>query len=203
MVPDTISRARRSWREIRAVLILLVILLGLLDGLPIPAPHERKAARKRMGDGWIDTVETIDHVRDTVLKPFRPVYDLAGLRQRWKLFSGASRNRFRMWIEARRDLTRDEWVLLYRPLDSEHDFLADQIEYRRVRGAWNPSTAYGPRGGYASFVTWIAGRVFAADRTFVEVRVRQEKVRIGPHGGITSTGELVHPQWRRRPPEAK
>jgi hypothetical protein len=199
MVPDTITRAGRYWREIRAGLILLVILVGLLDGLPIPAPHERPAMKKRLSPGMVEAVETLDRTRNKLLKPFRPIGELAGLRQRWKLFSGASRNRFRMWIEARRDLGRDEWEILYRPLDDEHMFLHDQLEYRRVRGAWNPSTSYGPRSGYHSFCTWVANRVFDADPAYQEVRVRMEKARIGPHGGITFTGELVHPQWRRRP----
>lgn len=199
MVPDTISRAARYWREIRAGLILLVIVVGLLDGLPIPAAHERPAMKRRVSPAYVAVIDKIDRTRKTVLEPFRPIAELAGLRQRWKLFSGASRNRFRMTIDARRDLGKDEWELLYRPLDDAHAYRAEQLEYRRVRGAWNPSTSYGPRSGYGPFTTWIARQVFADDPGYVEVRVRMEKVRIGPRGGITPSGELVHPQWRRRP----
>ena len=197
MVPDSISRAAAYWREIRAALIALAILVGLADGCPIPSPRERPKVKQNLGPGALAAVEWFDDLRYRSLAPFRPVGELFQLRQRWKLFSGASRNRFRMNIEARRDLARDEWVLLYRPLDDDHDFLTDELEYRRVRGTWNPSTTYGPRGGYGPFATWIADQVFAHDPSFREVRVRMEKVRIGPHGGITSTGEMVHPQWRR------
>jgi hypothetical protein len=178
---------------------LLAILIGILEGLPMPNGRERTKMKERFGPGWVAVVVEIDETRGAIIEPFSPIFELAGLRQRWKLFSGASKNRFRMWIEARRDLRVDEWELLYRPLDDDHAWYADQLEYRRVRGAWNPSTSYGPRGGYGPFVTWIAGEAFARDPGYVEVRVRMEKVRIGPHGGITASGELVHPMWRRRP----
>lgn len=197
MVSDSISRAAAYWREIRAALIALVIAVGLADGCPLPTPRDRPVMKQRLGPGAVAAVDAIDRVRYKALTPFRPIGELTQLRQRWKLFSGASRNRYRMHIEARRDLTRDDWVLLYRPLDDEHDFLTDELEYRRVRGTWNPSTTYGPRGGYGPFATWVADRVFAHDPTFVEVRVRMQKVRIGPHGGITPSGEFIHPQWRR------
>lgn len=197
MVPDRIARAARYWREIRAGLVALVIAVGLLDGCPIPSAGERPVMKRRLTPGMVEAVDALDEVRRELLRPFRRVGELAGLRQRWKLFSGASRNRFRMHIEARRD--DGDWELLFRPLDDDHDFMADEIHYRRVRGAWNPSTSYGPRGGYGPFATWIAEEIFALDPAYVEVRVRMEKVVIGPHGGSRGTGELVHPQWRKRP----
>lgn len=199
MVPDRIARAARYWREIRAGLVALVIAVGLLDGCPIPSRAERPVMKRRLSPGMVAAVDQLDEVRRELLRPFRKIGELAGLRQRWKLFSGASRNRFRMHIEARRDPSSADWELLYRPLDDEHDFMHEQLEYRRVRGAWNPSTSYGPRGGYGPFATWIANRVFALDPGYVEVRIQMEKMKIGPHGGITGTGEMVHPQWRRRP----
>lgn len=197
MVSDSISRAAASWREIRAALIALAIAVGLADGCPLPTPRDRPIVKQRFGPDAVAAIDAIDRVRYKALAPFRPVGELFQLRQRWKLFSGASRNRFRMHVEARRDLTRDEWVLLYRPLDDEHDFLADELHYRRVRGTWNPSTTYGPRGSYGPYATWVAEQIFTHDPTFREVRVRMQKIRIGPRGGFTPTDDYVHPQWRR------
>jgi hypothetical protein len=195
---SALNVVRRYGREVRAGLIGLAIALGLLDGCPIPNASERPAMERRVGPRTVAAVDALDGVRQVLLRPFRPLAELAGLRQRWKLFAGASRLRFRMSVEARTSLTTDAWQLIYRPLDDEHDRFAGPIEYRRVRGAWNPSTSRGPRSGYAAFVTWIAGAIFDRDPAVVEVRVRMEKIEIGLHGGIRATGEHVYVQSRRR-----
>jgi len=199
MVSERIARAARAWPPIRAGLIAVVVAVGLLDGCPIPSAGERPTMERRVPGAMVGAIDELDRVRQVLLRPFRPIGALAGLRQRWKLFSGASRHRFRMWIETRGGEPGATWQLRYRPLDDDHAWFADQLEYRRVRGAWNPSTSHGPRGGYGPFVTWVAGELFARDAAVVEVRVRMEKVEIGPHGGIRATGEFVHAQSRRRP----
>ena len=180
-----------AWRHIRAALIALAIALGLVDGCPGPRHgSERRIAEQRLGPALASVVARFERTRARVLEPIRPAADLFGLRQRWKLFSGASRKRFRMAIEVRAG--GGAWRLLYRPHDDDHAYRAGQIAYRRMRGAWNPHSTYGARGGYAIFARWIADRIFAEDAAADAVRVRMERIAIGPHGGYAGTGEQAY-----------
>jgi hypothetical protein len=182
----------RWWPNVRATLIGLAIVIGLVDGCPIPSAKQRE----QMSPGANAAIDRINDVRTAILKPLRPVRRLTNVQQKWNLFRGAGRERHRMWIEAREG--QGAWELLYRAQDEEHDFMAPQLDYRRLRGAWNPRGSSGPRGAYQSFATWIAGEIFDADPRFTEARVRMEIVRIGRSGGNTPTGEFEYSVTRRR-----
>lgn len=184
---------RRTWPHVRAGLVALAILVGLIDGCPIPAT-------KSVAEEWQDEVKAWRRARTTVMRPFKPLGELLRLRQTWKLFPTAKLQQHRMWVEARKTGTKDGWELLYRPHDPEHDFLADRIEYRRLRGVWNPGTR-GTGSGYGPFVEWLAGQVFEARADVDRVRVRMEKVVIDPaEGGFVPSGrfELEKTQGRAR-----
>ena len=182
----------RRWRDLRAGLIGLAIVLGLVDGCPVPRNgREQRVADQRLGRSVSRVVARLERVRARVLEPIAPAAELFGLRQRWKLFAGAARRRFRMTIEVRGP--GEPWRLVYRPHDEAHDTLAAQITYRRVRGAWNPHTTYGARGGYAPFAGWIADELFARDPRLDAVRVQMERILIGPRGDYTPTGEVAYP----------
>lgn len=181
----------RWWRHARAALLALAIVLGLVEGCPSPRNGtERRIAAERMGPTAAAVAARLERWRGRVLEPVLPVSELFGLRQRWKLFAGANRKRFRMAISVRAQ--GEPWRLVYRPHDDDHDFLAAQIGYRRLRGAWNPSTTYGPRGGYRPFVYWVADELFARNPRLTDVRVQMERIVIGGHGGYRPTGEQVH-----------
>jgi hypothetical protein len=142
-------------------------------------------------------LDSLQRVQLFLLAPVRGIADELGLGQRWALFVGAPVSRFRMRIEARSGAA-GEWRLLYRPHDPEHTFLAREVEYRRVRGAWNPRRT-GTPVGYAAFVSWVAGRVFRERPEFTEVRVRMERIRIEPRAaGYRATGQFVNEQRRLR-----
>ncbi len=183
----------RWWPNVRATLIGLAIVVGLVDGCPVPTGKQRD----QLSPDANAAIDDINAVRVAILKPLRPVRRLTNIQQKWNLFRGAGRVRHRMWIEARAG-TGGEWEVLYRAMDDEHDFMADQLAYRRLRGAWNPRGSSGPRGAYPSFVTWIAAEVFEADERWTDVRVRMEKVQIGASGGNTPTGEFEYTMNRRR-----
>lgn len=205
----------RYWPEARAALVTLAIVVGLIDGCPTPPanpkaflrPAERASLEtwaRRLGttpeglaDGLARAGKILSAARWYALTPFRPLGNATVIRQRWRLFPSADPNPWRMEIEARRG-PRDAWELVYRPYDREHAFLADEIEYRRLRGAWDPST-HGARRGYGPFVTWVAGRVFARWPEYQEVRVRMERLRVLPGGrGVEGTGEFGHEVRRAR-----
>jgi hypothetical protein len=182
----------RWWPPIRAALVALALVLGLADGCPTPEAR----ARKHMSKGAVSFFDGVDKWRGKVLKPFKPFSELVRAHQKWNLFAGASKDRYRMWIEARTG-PDGEWEILYRVYDDEHDWMADQFAYRRMRGAWAPRGSRGPRGAYSGFCSFVAREVFR-DPQYNEVRVSMEKVKIGDRGGATFTGELTYQQTRTR-----
>lgn len=183
----------RAWPHVRAGLVALAILVGLIDGCPIPSS-------KRVPDGWADVVKGWARARRIVMTPFKPLGELLRLRQTWKLFPTAKLEQHRMWVEARKTGTKADWELLYRPHDPDHALFADRIEYRRLRGVWNPGSK-GTRTGYGPFVEWLSGEIFEHHPDFDRVRVRMEKITLDPsEGGFISSGsfELEKSQGRAR-----
>jgi len=176
----------------RAALVSLVISLGLLDGLPLPPP-ERAAG---LPPFWQRSLAAVGAAQGAILAPLRPLQRLFGVSERWRLFAGASRDRFRFELGARRGAHGD-FNLLYRADDERHRFLAELIENRRIRGAWNPH-AREPPPGYEAFGSFIAARVFAARPKLREVRLRMEQIRIRERGGYGRSGEFVYDLRRER-----
>jgi hypothetical protein len=176
----------------RAALIALVLAVGLVDGLPIPAPERAERIAPGLGRLALGASE----VRELALTPFRPLFGALHVTERWVLFAGASRERFRLEMAARR-APDSGWKLLYRADDERHRFLGELIEYRRVRGVYNPRTQEAPEG-YPAFASFIARRVFVARPEFREVRVRMERIRIADEGGYRGTKEYAHELVRRR-----
>lgn len=141
--------------------------------------------------------EVIDWVRNAALHPVRFVPEQLQFSQHWRLFSSASDVRFLMWIEARND-PKGAWELLYRPHDPQHAWMAEEIEYRRVRGNWNPSRK-GPNRGYDDFVTWVARRIFEERANALLVRVRMQEIDLLPRAkGARSSMQFFHERTRRR-----
>jgi hypothetical protein len=166
--------ARWIWPHVRAALILLTIVFGLIDGAPIPTG-------KQVPEAIQPAMKTLGRTRGKLTKPVRPLANLFKVYQRWKLFPTAKRTQHWMWIELLREGVPD-WQILYRPNDSEHAGMKYQVEYRRLRGGWNPGTR-GTRTGYGPFVQWLAGEIFTAQPDVQSVRVRFEKIRIEPRRG--------------------
>jgi hypothetical protein len=180
------ERLGSRWPAVRALLIGVVLFVGLVAGLPIPSPRVQAEMSP-----WLRTlVSGVVSVQAAVLAPFAPVQREFALVQRWQLFAGANTERYRIWIEAR--AARGRWQLLYRPHDPEHAFLGSELEYRRVRGAWNPRRG-DAQPGYPAFASWVSRKIFQARPELSETRARIEKIRILPGGrGFEGTGEFMH-----------
>jgi hypothetical protein len=198
----------RRWPAIRAVLIALAIVISLLSGCPIPevpaarldAPvnrHEIALWADRLGrspeDLRTDLIETITrlrHLHGTAMTPFDGWFDTTGTHQRWNLFPVADPDPVWMHVETQRRDEAPGWTLRYRPNDPDHDWLADELEYRRLRGAWNPGVG-GPRTAYGPFVAWLAREAFAADPEVVAVRVRMRQLHVRDPGAGTPALEIT------------
>ena len=179
----------KRWPIARAVLITLAMVIGLLDGCPVPPPKRTPAWARA-------TVAELDAWRRKLLEPVAWIGRDLDIQQRWSLFRGASRRRFRLYVEGQ--TATGEWVLLFRAGDPAHDAYAGMLEYRRVRGTFAPS-GQNIRGQYPAFALWMINRVLADHPDFVAGRTRMERIEITPDG-VTATGEFAFEQVRKRGP---
>ena len=175
---------RARWPAARAALIALVLAIGLVDGLPDPRQWAGGAAAP------------IDEVRGVLRRPVAWIGDDLDISQRWALFRGASRKRFRLYLEGKPEA--GTWQLLHRAGDGEHAAYEDMLAYRRVRGTYSPS-GQRPRSQYLPFASWMVQHMMDEHPELAAGRVRLERIVIG-EGAYTPTGEFIleHEEPRRR-----
>ena len=161
----------KNWPTIRALLLSAALIIGLIDGCPVPSDQNLEQWPRALVPWGLRLRAT----RDFLVTPFDWLGNGLAIHQRWTLFSVADPSRFRLWVEAREG--EKPWQLLFRAHDPAHAYRADTIEYRRLRGAWN-TYKRGPNAGYAPFADFIARTIFLdPSLKFDRVRVRLERVR--------------------------
>lgn len=180
---------RARWPVARAALIALAIALGLVNGCPLPE-------RQRTPEWARGAVDALDAARTAVLDPVDWLGEDLKLTQRWTLFRGASRKRFRLLVEGK--TATGPWQLLYRAGDPEYDAYDDILAYRRIRGTYSPGGQL-TRMQYRPFSTWMSLRVLDDHPELLVARTRMERILIG-EGEYTPTGEftLEQQELRRR-----
>ncbi|MFT3698483.1 MAG: hypothetical protein QM831_35390 [Kofleriaceae bacterium] len=174
------------WPQIRAGLIALAIVLGMIDGCPLPSPSHTPEWERGF-------VEPIRSIRAVVLRPVQWLGDTFAVTQRFSLYQAPIAQRFRMWVETRS--TNQDFVVRYRAGDAQYTADADVIEHARVWSEWDPREY--PPFEYKAWVTWIATRWFDRDPEIQQVRVRMERIEIG-QGEVTPTGAFVFGEVRHR-----
>jgi hypothetical protein len=175
------------WPEIRAGLIALAIVFGLIDGCPLPSRDKTPAWEQ----GFVEPIRSAQAIALTPVAWVRPTLRIA---QKWSLYQAPSDHRFRLWIEGQ-DVA-GTWRPVFRASDSVYDEDRELIDYTRPRGAWDPTSK--PPGQYALFANWMTNRVLARHPEFVAARVQLEKVELSP-SGVRYTGVFVYPYLRQRP----
>jgi hypothetical protein len=169
---------RARWPAVRAGLIAIALGLALADGCP---DH-------RQAPPWARPIADLgDQVRSAVRRPIAGIAADLDISQRWALFRGASRRRFRLYVEVRD--RGGAWQLLHRAGDPEHAAYADQLAYRRIRGTYAPSGQLA-RGQYHPFAAWMVRRVHEDHPDATAIRTRLERVAIGD-GSATPLGEFI------------
>ena len=116
--------------------------------------------------------------RQTLMKPFQPLLRLTGTGQGWGLFTHPDRFPDHLEIHGK---VGEEWNLLYRAFDADHNFLGEAIAYRRVRGIWDGS-ANKPKPSYNNFVDWVAREAFSEFSEVDEIRVQFRRHRTATPG---------------------
>src|SRR5262249_53169796 len=138
------------WRELRAGLIALAIVFGLVDGCPLP-PRASTPAWER------SVVEPLRDAQRIAETPVRWIPRLFRVNQQWSLYQAPSSERYKMWIEGQG--ADRAWRVLYRAGEAA-DFadaaLPAIIEHARVWGTWDPTVH--PPGEYAAFCAWVTAR---------------------------------------------
>lgn len=174
------------WPQIRAGLIALAIVLGLIQGLPLPTPKGTPA--------WeAGFVERVRHVQQTLLWPVRWIEPHLRISQRWALYQAPGKSPWRMWIEGR--AWSGQWVIVYRAGDPDHTEDADILEYGRIRGVWELTSEVPVQFG--AFADWITARVLDRHPEFSGVRVRTEKVQL-TSDGVEMLGKFANIHIRDR-----
>lgn len=182
-----------AWPRVRAGLVTLAITIGLVNGAPLPGDEQLS----KVPAWYARLVPGLRRAQELVLRPFRPLGDTFFLTQRWNVFSGAKTRRYWLSLEGR-EAKSGRWALVYRPHDPGHTADAAALEYRRVRGAWNPR-GLGPQPGYAAFVSFEARRLLAERPELSAVRARIEEIEILPRGaGFRPTGRTSFELVRER-----
>ncbi len=181
---------RARWPAARAALITLALAIGLVDGCPIPD-------RKNSPPWAHEAVDRAAELRTTLLRPVARIGKDLDVQQRWLLFRGAARKRFRMYLEGK--TATGDWQLFYRAGDPDHAAYEDLLAYRRVRGTYSPGGRR-IRAQYYLFATWMTLRLLDDHPELAVARTRMERIRIDEGGGYTPTGEftLEHQERRRR-----
>ena len=167
------------WPQIRAGLIALAIVIGLVDGMPLPS----RAGTPEWERGF---VEPLRSARAAILWPVRGFDSMLRTTQRWALYQAPGQGRWRMWIEGAK---AGKWELVYRSGDPEHTEDAWLLESPHVRGVWDIEGA--AQIELPSFAEWITARVLANHPDFTGARVRMEKLAIS-HDGFVPTGEFEY-----------
>lgn len=178
---------RRRWPQIRASLIGFTILVGLIDGCPLP-PNKYVTWQKPI-------VDVVRPIQQKILAPLKWVTFGVRFTQRWALMQAAARERFRFTVEGRaKDGT---WSVIYRANDPDHDAFADMLETHHAWGVWNPTDEM--MGQYKAFIKWFTGYVLDERPDLTAVRTFQEKVII-EDGELKGTGERTSTMTRERGP---
>lgn len=182
------SGGPRRWPAIRASLIGLAILVGLVDGCPLPPEKYVTPAQRPF-------VDVLRPAQQTLLAPLKWVTRGLRFSQRWALMQAAPRERFRFTVEGR---TADgTWTVIYRANDPDHAAFADILETHHIWAVWNPTDRM--PGQYNAFIKWFTAHVLANRPDLTAARTKQERVLI-EDGELRGTGEFTSVMTRERGP---
>lgn len=189
-----------SWRaKLRALGISAVLAIWALHALPSrPYSHDNlsrganarfvagvdhtlealgwSVSRDRLKQVLIDATTPLVDARNALVEPVKPLFEFAGMGQRWGLFLQNGRLGFAIRVEGKS--VQGPWKLLYRPHQQDAVGLDAWLEFRRLRGIYNPN-AKQPRKQYEGFVSWLSQKLFAEHPELAAVRVSMERLKLG------------------------
>ena len=172
------------WRDLRAGLIAVAIVLALVEGCPIPPPHETE-------DWQQSYVSIIRPAQQVVMTPFAWLPRALRITERFALFQSAEPDRYRFVIVGRTAGGIEHAV--FRAGDD--GAYADLLTQRRVRGVWSPTLR--PTSQYPAFTRWFAQRAFADHADLAVITFRFERLHI-EDGTPRATGTTAFESYQYR-----
>ena len=211
------ARALPVGRAIAITMVLVVWVLSALPSRPFDAEQlaqpthartvrELERALTALGvstsratlDGALIAVSTpVVRIRNALLSPLRPLFDVAGMGQRWGLFLQTGRTAYRIRVDGRS--ADGNFRLLYRPHTDDPLGLGATLAFRRIRGLYNPGAKGVPREQFEGFVTWLSRELFSRHPELDVVRVRMQRIRLGTRSEPNQLVDVAHESERRRP----
>jgi len=211
-----------AWSDIRAALILAVLVPNVIYALPVPPAltPERLSTPLRqrelqewsatltavglpispedLGDRMTRLTTTTASVHRALKAPFRPITRLTGTNQSWPLFGSATTHPTRLTVEVVRSGQRQVW---FRRLDPEHPWLQERFRYRRLRGIYDLTPGARTSGTYRRFAQGVADWAFDAVPEVSEVHIYLEETPLAyPWEPPLPPGPALHAVTIRRPP---
>jgi len=207
--------------KIRAGLITVVVMIHGFVAAPLPrsiSAHDMRGdvAAEEL-DRWSEILGSVgieatpDEVADLALKtgrvivkwrnaivtPIRPALRLTGTGQGWGLFTYPDTRPRRLIMRGR--TANGDWQLLYRTLDTEHDWNAELWRHRRLRAPTDTlSRKTRPGGVYKNFVDYAAARAFEDFPELQAFQVSFERSHSTRPGRKSAPTTTVHVEVRKR-----
>jgi hypothetical protein len=170
----------KNWKKLRALLIVVAIGFNVVGAYPTPGDITEEKLRegtarkelmrwvKRVRSVGIDTdaerlgrwyagfAQGINRTRDFVMAPMMPFMEFTGTQQGWRLFALPNERPHVLRVVGEREGKRR---VLYETWNRSRPYLAETLEFRRVRALYNPSSV-GPPNTYDAFCRRLSERVF-------------------------------------------
>jgi hypothetical protein len=96
---------------------------------------------------------------------------------------------YRLRVEAKD--SRGRWTVIYRANREDSFELASLLDYRRLRGTYNPKVA-GPRAQYDGFTRWLALSIMATHHECAAIRVSVERLTLATRERPSHTLGVAH-----------
>jgi hypothetical protein len=214
-------RRTTFWPYLRAALITLTMLSQCVSALPKrpldAAQLARPEARRNMRwlavalrpfgergpaelERWVIELSRGQvALRSRLLDPIAPLIHATAVRQQWHLFLTVKEQVYRLRIDAQSAQTQaGAWRTVYRTNQTDLLGMAEVLDYRRLRGVYNPTRA-GAHAQYPAFVDWLMQRVWSEHPELGALRVGMEQLHVGSVEASAQHLGLAYVVERERP----
>jgi hypothetical protein len=113
-------------------------------------------------------------VREWLLAPFQPYYQLCGTRQGWRMFVGPNLTPTRLHIDVRQD---GNWRPVYVERDPTYHWLGRKLDHEHLRTAIFTMVFFKYERELGQFARWVAAQAAVDFPRADRVRVRLEQFR--------------------------
>ena len=219
-------RRPTPWSHARGALLLSALLINLCQGAPVPsidaASIDRPSNRARLErygrllrsagvsitddelrEKTLEVSSEVNRWHGVIIAPVHPTFHYLQIRQRWSLFAASDTDPW--WIHVEGKFRGDEeYQLIWRPMDTSATVEQATLEYRRLRGVWNPGEDV--RADQPRFLRFLHRLLFHRYPDLAAIRVRYLRFHVHVPGteppnqhqewGLESEEMREESEWR-------